>query len=140
MMTGLGFAAALPAMSRVRRGTPVTSFLGARSWSCAIPQRAPRLLASTCQVVAPLAFMLLALTYTEAHAQARGGLESSPPLLDLLYLVVIEPLLPLLAGAGLFMLTRSHLVAAGLSALGFGAWGALYFSRLSLDGPLSGAL
>jgi hypothetical protein len=84
--------------------------------------------------------MLLALTYTEAHAQARGGLESSPPLLDLLYLVVIEPLLPLLAGAGLFMLTRSHLVAAGLSALGFGAWGALYFSRLSLDGPLSGAL
>ena len=67
-------------------------------------------------------------------------LESSPPLLDLLYLVVVEPLLPLLAGAGLFMLTRSHFIAAGLSALGFGAWGALSFSRLSLNGPLSGAL
>ncbi len=65
---------------------------------------------------------------------------SSLDLLDLLYLVVVEPLLPLLAGAGLFMLTRSHLIGAGLSALGFGAWGALYFSRLSLDGPLSGAL
>lgn len=62
------------------------------------------------------------------------------PLLDMLCLVVIAPLLPLLAGAGLFMLTRSHLIAAGLSALGFGAWGALYVSRLSLDGPLSGAL
>jgi hypothetical protein len=61
-------------------------------------------------------------------------------LLDLLYLVVVEPLLPLLAGAGLFMLTRSHLIAAGLPALGFGAWAALYFSRLSLNGPLSGAL
>jgi hypothetical protein len=105
-----------------------------------MPQRAPRLLTSTYQVVAPLGFLLLALTYTEAHAQTRGGLESSPPLLDLLYLVVVEPLLPLLAGAGLFMLTRSHLIAAGLSALGFGAWGALYFSRLSLNGPLSGAL
>jgi hypothetical protein len=100
-------------------------------------QRAPRLLASTYQVVAPLGFLLLALTYTEARAQTRGGLGSS---LDLLYLVVVEPLLPLLAGASLFMLTRSHLIAAGLSALGFGAWGALYFSRLSLDGPLSGAL
>lgn len=65
---------------------------------------------------------------------------SSLDLLNLLYLVVFEPLLPLLAGAGLFMLTRSHLIAAGLSALGFGAWGALYFSRLSLNGPLSGAL
>lgn len=62
------------------------------------------------------------------------------PLFELLCLVVIAPLLPLLAGAGLFMLTRSHLIAAGLSALGFGAWGALYVSRLSLDGPLSGAL
>ncbi len=62
------------------------------------------------------------------------------PLLDLLYLVVVAPLLPLLAGAGLFMLTRSHVIAAGLAALGFGAWGALYFSRLSLNGPLSGAL
>jgi hypothetical protein len=95
------------------------------------------LLASTYQVVAPLGSLLLALTCTEARAQTRGGLGSS---LDLLYLVVVEPLLPLLAGAGLFMLTRSHLIAAGLSALGFGAWGALYFSRLSLDGPLSGAL
>ena len=82
------------------------------------------------QVVTPLGFLLLALTYTEARAQTRGGLGSS---LDLLYLVVVEPLLPLLAGASLFMLTRSHLIAAGLSALGFGAWGALYFSRLSLD-------
>jgi hypothetical protein len=62
------------------------------------------------------------------------------PLLDLLYLVVVEPLLPLLAGVGLFMLTRSHLIAAGLTALGFGVWGGLYFSRLSLSGPLSGAL
>jgi hypothetical protein len=61
-------------------------------------------------------------------------------LLNLLYLVVIEPLLPLVAGAGLFMLTRSHLISAGLAALGFGAWGAVYFARLSLDGPLSGAL
>src|SRR5262249_42882075 len=61
-------------------------------------------------------------------------------LLKLPYRVVVEPLLPPLAGAGLFMLTRSHLIAAGLSALGFGAWGALYFSRLSLNGPLSGAL
>jgi len=67
-------------------------------------------------------------------------LGSSLDLLKLLYLIVVEPLLPLLTGAGLFMLTRSHLVAAGLSALGFGAWGALYFSRLSLDGALSGAL
>jgi len=67
-------------------------------------------------------------------------LGSSLELLNLLYLIVVEPLLPLLTGAGLFMLTRSHLIAAGLSALGFGAWGALYFSRLSLDGPLSGAL
>ena len=65
---------------------------------------------------------------------------SSPDLVNLLYLVVVEPLLPLLVGAGLFMLTRSHLIATGLSALCFGAWGALYFSRLSLDGPLSGAL
>jgi hypothetical protein len=62
------------------------------------------------------------------------------PLFDLLRLLVVEPLLPLLAGAGLFMLTRSHLIAAGISALGFGAWGALYFSRLSLNGPASGAL
>lgn len=67
-------------------------------------------------------------------------MESSLDLLNLLSLVVVEPLLPLLTGAGLFILTRSHLVAAGLSALGFGAWGVLYFSRLSLDGPLSGAL
>jgi hypothetical protein len=103
-------------------------------------QRAPRLMASTYQVVAPLGFLLLALTNTEARAQTRGGLGASLDLLNLLYLVVVEPLLPLLAGAGLFMLTRSHLIAAGLSALGFGAWGALYFSRLSLDGPLSGAL
>ena len=62
------------------------------------------------------------------------------PLLDLLGLVVVMPLLPLLAGAGLFLLTRSHLIAAGLSTLGFGAWGAWYFGRLSLNGPMSGAL
>ena len=105
-----------------------------------MPQREPRLLTTTCQVVAALGFLLLSLTCKGAHAQPRGELESSPDLLNLLYLVVVEPLLPLLAGAGLFMLTRSHLIAAGLSALGFGAWGALYFSRLSLDGPLSGAL
>lgn len=65
---------------------------------------------------------------------------SSLELVNLLYLIAVEPLLPLLVGAGLFTLTRSHLIATGLSALGFGAWGALYFSRLSLDGPLSGAL
>lgn len=88
----------------------------------------------------PLAFLLLALTCTQAHAQARGGSDSSLPLLDLLSLVVVTPLLPLLAGAVLFVWTRSHLIAAGLSALGFGAWGAVYFSRLSVDGPLSGAL
>src|SRR5437899_5973153 len=39
---------------------------------------AARLLTSTYQIVAPL--VLLALTYAEAHAQTRGGLESSPPL------------------------------------------------------------
>ena len=65
---------------------------------------------------------------------------SSLDLFNLLYLVAVEPLLPLVAGAVVFMLTRSHLIATGVSALGFGAWGALYFSRLSLDGPLSGAL
>lgn len=74
------------------------------------------------------------------YGGARGGLGSSPDLVNLLYLVFVEPLLPLLVGAGLFMLTRSHLIATGLSALAFGAWGAWYFSRLSLDGPLSGAL
>lgn len=105
-----------------------------------MPQREQRLLATTCQVVAALGFLLLPLTCEGAHAQPRGELESAPDLLSLLYLVVVEPLLPLLAGAGLFLRTRSHLIAAGLSALGFGAWGALYFSRLSLDGPLSGAL
>jgi hypothetical protein len=67
-------------------------------------------------------------------------LESSLDLFNMLYLVVLEPLLPLLAGAGLFKVTRSHLISAGLAALGFGAWGAVYFARLSLDGPLSGAL
>lgn len=103
-------------------------------------QRAPRLLASTYRVVAPLGFVFLAVTCMEAQGRTRGELGSSLDLLSLLYLVVVEPLLPLLAGAGLFMLTRSHLIAAGLSALGFGAWGALCFSRLSLDGPLSGAL
>ena len=63
-----------------------------------MPLRASRRLTSTCQVVAPLGFVLLALT-TEAHAQTRGGLESSLPLLDLLDLVVVEPLLPLLGRA-----------------------------------------
>lgn len=106
----------------------------------AMPQCAPRLHTSTCQVAAPLAFLLLALTCAEAHAQTRGASDSSLPLLDLLYVVAVEPLLPLLAGAVLYLWTRSHLIAAGLSALGFGAWGAVYFSRLSLDGPLSGAL
>src|SRR5262249_9827665 len=103
-MTGLGFAAALPAISRAQQGTPVIASLRTCLWSRTMPQRAPRFLPSTYQVVAPLGFLPLALTYTEAHAQTRGGLESSPPLLDLLYLVVVEPLLPLLAGAGLFML------------------------------------
>jgi hypothetical protein len=105
-----------------------------------MPQRAPRLLTATFQAVAPLGFLLLALPSTEVHAQTGGGLGTS---LDLLYLVAVGlplPLLPLLAGAGLFLLTRSHLIAAGLSSLVFGAWGAFYFSRLSLDGPLSGAL
>ena len=105
-----------------------------------MPQREPRLLTTTCQVVAALGFLFLSLTCKGAYAQPGGELESSLDLLSLLYLVVVEPLLPLLAGAGLFVRTRSHLAAAGLSALGFGAWGALYFSRLSLDGPLSGAL
>jgi len=106
----------------------------------AAPLRAPRLLASTCQIIAPLAFLLLALSCTEALAQTRGGSDSSPSVLELLYVVVVVPLLPLLTGAVLFMWTRSHLIAAGLSAFGFGAWGAVYFSRLSVDGPLSGAL
>lgn len=78
--------------------------------------------------------------FTQAHAQTRGEAGSSMELFSLLYLVVFEPLLPLLAGAGLFMLTSSHLVATGLPALVCGAWGAIYFARLSLDGPLSGAL
>lgn len=63
--------------------------------------------------------------------------------LDLAYLTAVAlpfPLLPLLAGAVLYVRTHSHLIAAGLSALVFGAWGAFYFSRVSLDGPLSGAL
>jgi hypothetical protein len=105
-----------------------------------MPQRAQRRLTSNRRVVAPLGFLLLALTCTQAHAQAGGGSTSWLDLLMTLYLVVVEPLLPLLAGAGLFILTRSHLLAAGLSALGFGAWSALYFARLSVDGPLSGAL
>ncbi len=105
-----------------------------------MPHRKPPLLATTSQIVVALGFLLLSLTRNGAHAQPRGELESSLDLFNLLYLVVVEPLLPLLAGAGLFLLTRSHLIAAGLSALGFGAWGALYFSRLSLDGPLAGAL
>lgn len=61
---------------------------------------------------------------------------SSPDLLNLLYLVVVVPLLPLLAGAGLFVLTRSHLIAAGLSALGFGA----LFGNLVFVGVISGLL
>ena len=104
-----------------------------------MPQREPRLLA-TGQVVAAVGLLFVSLTCEGAHAQTRDEPQSALDLLSLLYLVVIEPLLPLLAGAGLYMRTRSHLVAAGLSALVFGAWGALYFSRLSLDGPLSGAL
>jgi hypothetical protein len=103
-------------------------------------QRAPRLLVSTYQVVAPLGILPIVLIFSEARAQTPGGSGSSLDLLNLLSLVVVEPLLPLLAGAVLFMLTRSHLIAAGLSALGFGAWGALYFSRLSLNGALAGAL
>ncbi len=102
-------------------------------------QQAPRLLAATHRTLVPLEFLLLAFC-TQALAQPRSELRSSLDLPSLLYLVAVEPLLPLLAGAGLFMLTRSHLIAAGVSALGFGAWGALYFSRVSLDGPLSGAL
>lgn len=103
-------------------------------------KRAPRSLAATFRFVAPVGLLLLVLPVTEAHAQARAGLGST---LDLLYLTVVGlplPLLPLLAGAGLFMRTRSHLVAAGASALVFGAWGAFHFSRVSLDGPWSGAL
>jgi hypothetical protein len=103
--------------------------------------RAPRLLAAILRVFAPLALLLLlALPATEAHAQTQGGSGSTLDLIFLLYLVVLEPLLPLLAGAGLFMLTRSHFISAGLPALGFGAWSAYAFSRLSLNGPLSGAL
>ena len=63
-----------------------------------MPQREQRLLATTCQVVAALGFLLLPLTCEGAHAQPRGELESAPDLLSLLYLVVVEPLLPLLAG------------------------------------------
>src|SRR5689334_19912399 len=96
-------------------------------------QRAPRVLISACQAFAPL--LLLALTWTEVHAQTGGAAESSAPLLELLYLVMVRPLLPLLAGAGLFMLTRSHLVAAGLTALAFGAWGAWSYAHISVDGP-----
>jgi hypothetical protein len=103
-------------------------------------QRSPHLPASTCRVVAPLGFLFLSLPCPAAFAQARGELESSLDLLSLLYLVVMEPLLPLLAGAGLFLRTHSYLISAGLPALGFGLWGAVYFARLSLDGPMSGAL
>ena len=105
-----------------------------------MPQRDPRLFTRTGQVAAPLGILLVSLACQGAYAQSRGEPGSSPDLTSLLSLVVVEPLLPLLAGAALFMLTRSHFIAAGLSGLGFGAWGALYFSRRSLDGPLSGAL
>ena len=105
-----------------------------------MPQQERRLFITIRQVVAAVALLLPSLICTNAYAQRRGELESPLDLLNLIYLVVVEPLLPLLAGAGLFLLTRSRLIAAGLSALGLGAWGALYFSRISLDGPLSGAL
>ena len=103
-------------------------------------QRAPRSLTLTFRFAVFVGLLLLALPVTEAHAQARGGLGSA---LDLVYYSVVGlplPLLPLLTGAGLYMRTRSHLVAAGVSALVFGAWGAFHFSRVSLDGPWSGAL
>lgn len=105
-----------------------------------MPQRAPRLFTAIFRAVAPAGLLLLALPVTEARAQTGGGLGSA---LDLIYLTAVGlpfPLLPLLAGAGLFMLTRSHLVAAGVCAAIFGAWGAFHFSRSSLDGPSSGAL
>jgi hypothetical protein len=104
-----------------------------------MPQRSPRLSVSIL-VVAALGFFLLALPCPAALAQTQRELESTPDLFNLLYLVVIEPMLPLAAGAGLFMLTHSYLISAGIAALGFGVWGAVYFARLSLDGPLSGAL
>src|SRR5262249_54540392 len=97
-------------------------------------------LLTPCQVVAVLGFLLLSLTCQGAHAQARGEVQSLPDLLGLLLLVVVVPLLPLLVGAGLFILTRSHLKAAGLCALGFGAFAALSFYRTSLDEPFLAAL
>jgi hypothetical protein len=105
-----------------------------------MPQRPLRFASSIYRVVAPLGCLLFALLCPAALAQTRGQLEPSWDLLGLLYLVVIEPLLPLLAGAGLFMATRSYMISTGVVALGFGAWGAVSFARLSLNGPLSGAL
>ncbi len=104
-----------------------------------MPQREPRLLA-TCQIVAAVGLLFVSLTCEGAHAQTRDEPQSLADLLSLLLLVVVVPLLPLLAGAGLYMWRRSHLVAAGVSALVFGAFGAVSFAFSSLDGPLSGAL
>ena len=72
-----------------------------------MPHQTPPLLTATFRIAASLGLLLLVLPVTEAHAQAQNKPESSLDLLLTLYLVVVEPLLPLLAGAGLFTLTRS---------------------------------
>lgn len=105
-----------------------------------MPQRAPRYLTAILRVVALFGLLLLVPPVRPAHAQTQGGLGLA---LDLIYLLAMQPLFPLLpflAGAGLFMRTRSHVIAAGLSALVFAAWAAFFFSRTSLNGPLAGAL
>lgn len=105
-----------------------------------MPHGALRCLTAVVRGVALVGLLFMALPAADAHAEARGGLGS---VLDVIYLAAVGPplpLLPLVAGAGLFLRTGSHLVAAGVSALVFGAWGAFHFAGVSLDGPWSGAL
>ena len=64
------------------------------------------------------------LTSVAAQAQTPGAQNSALDILDLIGLIAVAPLLPLLAGAAFYALTRSHLVAVGLSAFAFGVWGA----------------
>lgn len=103
-----------------------------------MPQRAPSRLGAFFALAA-VGLVAVATPSTAVHAQTTTGLAAG---LDLLYLAVGAPLplLPFLAGAGLYMRTGSHLVAMVFPALFFGAWAAFHFARLSVDGPWSGAL
>lgn len=108
-----------------------------------MPQWVPRGFAAISRVVALSSVLTLGVSHAQAQTQVPAPMLGVLGVaLDLTYLVAVQlmPLLPLLAGAGLFMLSRSHVIAAGLPAIGFGAWAAFFFARTSLDGPLSGAL